>query len=115
MRLKTGGFYNDRMSDDQRKLKEQLMEHYSQALDGLFADCPEGADFVVLEEQVEKLASKTLPATLGAPPLDHRSGHRRPSGKRRADACRRRWRRWHGRNGWHGRYGLLSPKLELYL
>jgi hypothetical protein len=54
------------MSDDQRKLKEQLMEHYSQALDGLFADCPEGADFVVLEEQVEKLASKTLPATLGA-------------------------------------------------
>lgn len=54
------------MSDEQRNLKEQLMKHYSQALDELFVACPEGADFVVLEEQVEKLASKTLPATLSA-------------------------------------------------
>lgn len=52
------------MSDDQRKLKEQLMEHYSQALDELLVACPEGADFVELEEQVERLASKTLPVTL---------------------------------------------------
>jgi hypothetical protein len=54
------------MSDKQRKLKEQLMDHYSQALDELFADCSKDDDFVKFEEQVEKLASKTLPATLSA-------------------------------------------------
>lgn len=47
------------MSDKQRKLKEQLMDHYSQALDELFADCSKDDDFVKFEEQVEKLASNS--------------------------------------------------------
>jgi len=41
-----------------------VLELYSQALDEMLGDCPEQADFAVLEEQVEKLAHKTLPEVL---------------------------------------------------
>jgi hypothetical protein len=52
------------MDKAKEALKAELLELYSQALDEMLEDCPEQADFVVLEEQVEKLAQKTLPEAL---------------------------------------------------
>lgn len=42
-------------------MKAELLELYSQALDEMLGNCPERADFAVLEEQVEQRA---LPETL---------------------------------------------------
>lgn len=52
------------MDKAKEALKAELLEMYSQALDEMLEECPEQADFAVLEEQVEKLAQKTLPGTL---------------------------------------------------
>jgi len=52
------------MNKAKEALKAELLGMYSQALDELLEECPEQADFAVLEEQVEKLAQKTLPETL---------------------------------------------------
>ena len=52
------------MNKAKEALKAELLELYSQALDEMLEDCPEQADFAVLEEQVEKLAQKTLPEVL---------------------------------------------------
>jgi vacuolar-type H+-ATPase subunit E/Vma4 len=52
------------MNKAKEALKAELLEMYSQALDEMLEGCPEQADFTVLEEQVEKLAQKTLPETL---------------------------------------------------
>jgi phytoene/squalene synthetase len=54
------------MDQAKRALKAELLELYDQALDEMFSDCPERADFTVLEEQVETLAQKMLPKTLTA-------------------------------------------------
>jgi|FLYL01.1.fsa_nt_gi hypothetical protein len=52
------------MDKAKEALKAELLEMYSQALDEMLEACPAQADFAVLEEQVEKLAQKTLPETL---------------------------------------------------
>ena len=52
------------MNKAKEALKAELLELYSQALDEMLEDCPERADFAVLEAQVEKLARQTLPETL---------------------------------------------------
>jgi hypothetical protein len=52
------------MKKAKEALKAELLELYSQALDEMLTECPEQADFVVLEEQIEKLAQKTLPEAL---------------------------------------------------
>ncbi len=52
------------MTNAKEALKAELLELYSQGLDEMLADCPEQADFAVLEEQVERLAERTLPTTL---------------------------------------------------
>ncbi len=52
------------MTKAKEALKAELLELYSQNLDEMLETCPERADFAVLEEQVEKLAARTLPQTL---------------------------------------------------
>lgn len=52
------------MTKAKESLKAELLELYSGALDEMLETCPEQADFAVLEEQVEKLAERTLPKTL---------------------------------------------------
>jgi hypothetical protein len=52
------------MNKAKETLKAELMELYRQALDEMLEDCPEQANFAVLEEQVEKLAQRMLPETL---------------------------------------------------
>lgn len=52
------------MDKAKEALKAELMELYSQSLDEMLAECSEQADFTVLEEQVERLASKALPQTM---------------------------------------------------
>lgn len=52
------------MNKAKEALKAELLELYSQALDEMLEDCPEQANFAVLEEQVEKLAQRMLPETL---------------------------------------------------
>ena len=53
------------MNKAKEALKAELLELYSQGLGETLEDCPERADFAVLEAQVEKLARQTLPETLG--------------------------------------------------
>jgi hypothetical protein len=52
------------MNKAKEALKAELLELYSQGLDEMLETCPEQADFAVLEEQVERLAERTLPKTL---------------------------------------------------
>lgn len=52
------------MNKAKEALKAELLELYSQALDEMLEDCPEQADFAVLEERVEQLAQRTLPEVL---------------------------------------------------
>jgi hypothetical protein len=52
------------MKKAKEALKAELLELYSQALNEMLETCPERADFAVLEEQVERLAERTLPKTL---------------------------------------------------
>ena len=52
------------MDKAKEDLKAELLELYSVALDEMLKACPKQADFAVLEAQVEKLASQTLPETL---------------------------------------------------
>jgi hypothetical protein len=52
------------MNQAKEALKAELLAFYSQAIEEMLADCPEKADFAMLEDQIEILASKVLPKTL---------------------------------------------------
>lgn len=52
------------MNEEERRLKEQLLARYSEAVDEMLRRCRGKEDFGELEEEVERLAQATLPATL---------------------------------------------------
>lgn len=52
------------MTNKEQRLKEGLLARYSEALDEMLRQCRNKEDFGELENEVERLAEATLPATL---------------------------------------------------
>lgn len=52
------------MTKEEQKLKEKLLARYSEAVDEMLKRCRNKEEFGELEEEVERLAQATLPATL---------------------------------------------------
>jgi hypothetical protein len=52
------------MNKEEQRLKEKLLAKYSDAVDEMLRRCRDKEDFGELEDEVERLAQATLPATL---------------------------------------------------
>jgi DNA-binding HxlR family transcriptional regulator len=52
------------MNKEEQRLKEKLLAKYSEAVDEMLRRCRDKEEFSELEDEVERLAQATLPATL---------------------------------------------------
>lgn len=52
------------MNKEEQRLKEKLLAKYGEAVDEMLRRCRDKKDFGELEDEVERLARATLPATL---------------------------------------------------